>query len=102
MTGCGFRCSRDVGVSRRAVQIALCGAAAAFPEGFDAFFFGGQLGVDLPDGFFPSVPQFQHLAFQQEEIALGQQVQVALEGQVPVFRGPLPQVFQAVGDETQR
>ena len=39
-----------------------------------------------------------HLLFDQLEIALGDQMQASLEGQVPLLRGPVANVLEAIGD----
>ena len=44
-------------------------------------------------------PHLLHFLFYYEEVVLGQQVQVALEGHIPVFRRPASHVVQAVGQE---
>ena len=67
--------------------------------GVDSFRFRRQLHIRATQGFLASVFKLHHFGFQQEKVALGKQVQVALEGHVPVFGRPLPQIFQAVGDQ---
>ena len=49
---------------------------------------------------FAAQPHLLHFLFYDEEVVLGQQVEVALEGHIPVFRGPAPHVIQAVGQES--